>query len=118
MRTNKYRVAAKAERICDGIVFGSKAEMRRYAELKVATQGMAISGFTIQPTVKLTKHVKYRPDFMVLEKDGFHYEDVKGVWTQRFRVVVQLWREFGPAPLVILTRSREAWKRKVIEGKP
>ena len=57
-----------------------------------------------QPPVLLgPAHVLYVPDFLVIEPRGsWFFIDVKGVETQRFKVVKQLWAAHGPAPLHVI----------------
>lgn len=80
-RTNKYNAVRKD---VDGITFDSKAEARRYGELKLLKQAGEIRWFNRQPSFLL--HVdRYRPDFIICDKDGRIYvEDVKGMVTRAF----------------------------------
>ena len=45
----KYKVAPKIERTLDGIVFDSKREAARYADLKLAEKLGNIKNLTLQP---------------------------------------------------------------------
>ena len=114
MSYNKYRVAAKADRTCDGIVFDSKTEMQRYLELRLALRGRAIKSLKLQPRYPLVAGIVYVADFEVEDVDGIHAEDVKGFATTAFNMKRRLWKEFGPHPLVILKRSGKTWKREVV----
>lgn len=81
----------------DGHVFDSKAEAKRYEELKSLQAGGEIEGFTFQPSFLLPGNIRYRPDFMVKGKDGSVWvEDVKGVVTQAFRIKQRLWEHYYP----------------------
>ena len=81
----------------DGHVFDSKAEARRYNELKLLQAAGEIIGFTIQPSFILEKGIRYRPDFMICGKDGrIWVEDVKGVETKDFKIKKKLWEAKFP----------------------
>ena len=89
MRINKYR-NVKTE--IDGHVFDSKAECKRYNELKMLQNAGEIKGFALQPSFLLDKGIRYRPDFMVCGADGVLWvEDVKGMETKEFKIKRQLW---------------------------
>ena len=78
----------------DGIMFDSKAEARRYNELKLMKQAGEIKGFGLQPSFLLGKKIRYRPDFIVCGKNGKVWvEDVKGMETQAFKLKKKLWDE-------------------------
>lgn len=81
---NKYRAVKTA---VDGITFDSKAEARRYQELKLLKRAGEIQGFGIQPSFVLPGGIRYRPDFIVCDKNGRIYvEDVKGHETAAFKI--------------------------------
>lgn len=81
----------------DGHVFDSKAEARRYNELKLLQAAGEIIGFTIQPSFLLEEGIRYRPDFMICGKDGqIWVEDVKGVETKDFKIKKKLWEAKFP----------------------
>jgi hypothetical protein len=92
---NKYR-AKKTE--IDGIVFDSKAEARRYCELKMLEKVGEIAFLELQPKFELQKSyshpktgrkvraINYTADFRYheLASNLVVVEDVKGVKTQQF----------------------------------
>ena len=81
----------------DGITFDSKAEADRYCELKMLQAAGKIDGFGIQPSFVLADGVRYRPDFIVCDRNGRVWvEDVKGVETQAFRIKRKLWEQCYP----------------------
>ena len=81
----------------DGITFDSKAEARRYGELKLLEMAEEILGFGRQPSFVLPGNIRYRPDFIVCDKDGnIWVEDVKGVATKEFRIKQKLWEHAFP----------------------
>lgn len=91
---SKYR-NTKTE--MDGHIFDSKAEARRYSELKLLQQAGEITGFGIQPSFVLPGSIRYRPDFIVCGKAGeIWVEDVKGMQTQAFKLKQRLWQEAYP----------------------
>lgn len=64
--------------VFNGIRFASKAEMRRYADLRLLELTGKISGLEVQPTLELHAGVKYRGDFRYIENGVTVIEDVKG----------------------------------------
>ena len=86
---NKYR-NIKTE--VDGHKFDSKAEARRYNELKLLAAADEILGFGLQPSFTLPGGIRYMPDFIVCDKNGIVWvEDVKGMETQAFKLKQKLW---------------------------
>jgi hypothetical protein len=92
-KMTKYN-AVKTE--VDGFVFASKAEARRYSELKLLEMAGDIYNLTLQPIFSITvnnKHVgKYIADFQyqVSKTDKMIVEDVKGVKTPVYRLKKKL----------------------------
>ncbi len=98
----RYHVALPEERTMDGILFASKAEMRRYAELKILKRSGKIKDLTLQPRFELcpafVRHgIKYHPLYYVadfeyydVEKKRKVIEDVKGVETEVFKIKEKL----------------------------
>lgn len=83
----------------DGITFASKAEAKRYVELKQLQQAGHISELELQPTYELAPGVKfsgaaratpalrYRADFRYVDHLGQTIvEDVKGQPTEGYRI--------------------------------
>lgn len=87
MRRNKF---GNKKTEVDGIVFSSKREAGRYAELKLLERGRALSTLTLQPVFPLhvngLKIGKYVGDFQYVEGDSVVVEDVKGVRTAVFNL--------------------------------
>lgn len=95
---HKYN-AVKTE--LDGIKFPSKAEARRYSQLKLLKQSGEVIQFLRQVPFHLPGGVKYVCDFQVFWSDGrVTFEDSKGMATQMFlakkKMVEQLY-----APITI-----------------
>jgi len=93
-KPNKYRNAIT---MADGIRFDSKAEARRYRELKLMKHSDNISGFGLQPSFIIGPEIRYRPDFIVCDKQGKVWvEDVKGKETEAFVMKAKMFREKYP----------------------
>ena len=78
----------------DGIVFDSKAEARRYMELRLLEKANEISDLRLQYPFECTINEKkictYRADFDYYEGDQWVIEDVKGFATPVFRLKKKL----------------------------
>jgi hypothetical protein len=122
-RGNKYG----ARRAVDGNgrSYDSTAERDRAAELQLLEQAGEIRNLQAQPRVELEPMIFYKPDFAYEElpmawmrDDPAHatwrliHEDVKGVVTERFRLICKLWAIHGPGPLRITQRrsKREGFR--------
>ena len=87
--------------VVDGITFASKAEARRYGELKLLERGGVIRDLELQPEFKLfglgqTLVCKYVADFGYTEQGMLIVEDVKGIRTAVYRLKAKLFRDnFG-----------------------
>lgn len=85
----KFQVSRKEERTMDGIIFDSKGEMRRYAELKLAHKAGLLKEFIRQPSFPVqingTHFCTYTADFMYLpaDTDKWIIEDVKSSGTAK-----------------------------------
>lgn len=92
-KRNKYR-ARKIE--VDGITFDSKAEARRYGELRLLEQAREISGLELQPKFDIKVNDKkictWKGDFRYWcnRGRGWVLEDVKGVRTPVYRLKKKL----------------------------
>ena len=95
-KRNKYKVAGKADRTADGIVFASKREMNRYLELKLQEKAGAIRDLELQPRFDIRVNGKfcgfYKADFRyTLTSTGERkVEDVKGMPTPVYRLKKKL----------------------------
>ena len=86
----RIRVSSPALRTMDGITFASRAEMNRYATLKILERMGRIKDLELQPTYVLqpayirdgrkVQPLKYRADFRYLDTrdNRIIVEDVKG----------------------------------------
>lgn len=96
-RQSKYRAVPT---VVDGIRFASKAEARRYAELRLLEKAGHIRKIECQPRFKLTIHNQpictYVADFRYEEKSQvngtwwWRVEDVKGVKTPVYKLKAKL----------------------------
>ena len=114
-KPSKYR-AVKTEYM--GVLYDSRAEAKRAAELDMLVKTDSILWWIRQPPFTLgVPENKYRPDFLVVRHDGVHVEDVKGVRTAKFNRDVKLWRKYGPCPLHIVGKTFEIIFPERLEGK-
>ncbi len=98
-RRNKY---GNHKVVVDGISFASKAEAKRYGELKLLERAGEITKLELQPKFALvgigaTKICQYRADFSYQNTNGpLVVEDVKGCRTPVYRLKAKLFRDnFG-----------------------
>ena len=101
MRT-PYRKYRNVPTVVDGIRFASKAEAKRYLELKLLEQAGEVSGLERQHRYSLKgqdglKVAVYVADFDYLDADGNQVtEDVKGILTPAFKLKAKLFEaQFG-----------------------
>jgi hypothetical protein len=101
-RRNKYG----AKRATDGARwYASTAERDRAVELRQMEAVGLISALALQVPIRLAGSVTYRADFVYQEDGRLIVEDVKGVVTERFAVVCQLWPLWGEGVLRITARG-------------
>lgn len=84
----------------DGLQFDSRAEARRYGELRLLEQAGIIEGLVIHPVYELQPKfkrggkvihaVRYEADFAYTESGKQIAEDVKGALTDVFRLKMRL----------------------------
>lgn len=90
---SKYRAVRTA---VDGITFASKAEARRYGELKLLERAGKIHGLEVQPPFDLVvmgrKVGRYVGDFAYYDRATKRHvlEDVKGMRTPVYRLKAKL----------------------------
>lgn len=98
----RIRVAPKEERTLDGILFDSKAEMNRYAELRMLERAGIIAKLKLQPSFELLSNTgkergfSYRADFEYEEDGRRIVEDVKGHRTDVYKLKRKLFRAQYP----------------------
>ena len=102
-QNGRIRVSQKDDRTCDGMTFASKAEMRRYVELKMLEASGAIRDLVCQPSFVLQdsfdhkafgkiQKIVYRADFSYFDSNLGHIvvEDVKGYRTEVYKLKKKL----------------------------
>lgn len=101
MKRSKYNAI---KTVVDGVTFDSKAEAKRYCTLRLMWQAGELRWFSRQPSFLLPGNIRYRPDFIVSDKNGkIWVEDVKGFETPEFKLKKKLWDEtFQGLPLKIV----------------
>jgi hypothetical protein len=116
-RPHKYRAQATT---VDGIKFASKAEARRYGELKLLKQAGEISGLTTHPRYvlqegfrgrdgKMVRAITWKLDFGYREGAQEIVEDVKGgkaTQTEAFRIKRRLFLKRYPEIELRIIESR------------
>jgi Protein of unknown function (DUF1064) len=91
-KKGRIRVAPKEERALDGIVFDSRSEMNRYAELKMLERAGHIQDLQLQPRFLLQaatateRKMEYVADFSYVEAGATIVEDVKGLRTEVYKL--------------------------------
>ena len=95
IRPTKYRAK---KQVVDGITFASRAEARRYGELKILQQAGKVSDlqmqvpFVLAPAVLIrganrkSPALRYVADFVFVRDGARVIEDVKGALTQAYRI--------------------------------
>lgn len=111
----RIKVAPKEERTRDGITFASKAEMQRYAELRLMELAGKIKNLEVQPSFilqepymrdgKLIRGISYRADFRYYdhERGKRIVEDWKGMRTEVYRLKKKLLLKRYPDMIFIET---------------
>lgn len=94
-----------------GRCYDSKAEADRAATLQLLARANEISDLQYQVTHKLTlAELTYRADFVYRERGLLIVEDVKGVMTDRFRIIMRLWPHYGTGTLrIVKRRGQRGW---------
>lgn len=86
---NRFKVSAEADRTFEGIIFASKKEMMRYANLRLMERGGSISQLTCQPEFKVEINGQhfctYTADFKYFDTllDKWVIEEVKSTGTAK-----------------------------------
>lgn len=86
---NRFKVAPEADRTFEGIIFASKKEMMRYANLRLMERGGSISQLTCQPEFKVEINGQhfctYTADFKYFDTllDKWVIEEVKSTGTAK-----------------------------------
>lgn len=117
-RGNKYN-AVRSKSLVTKRWYDSGAE-RDFADVLQAREADGlIAEIVAQPVIELGPEgeIKYKPDFQYWEQKRLYpasggygktrqvWVDVKGVETERFRIIKRLWKYNGPGPLEIVKRK-------------
>lgn len=111
-RANKYRAVKTTQ---NGIIFDSKFEAKRHAQLQLQERVGQISGLRRQPKFDLwvtredgeqLKLCRYRGDFFYKQHDSFICEDSKGFETPVFKLKWKLAKFLFPEINFITTREK------------
>lgn len=82
----------------DGYTFASKAEARRYSELKLLKAAGEIISLGVQPSFVVAAGIRYVADFICTDRTGKVWiEDVKGFETQAFQLKKKLFEAAYPS---------------------
>jgi hypothetical protein len=113
-KENKYKAKKTA------LGFPSALEETHYADLLYREKARLVRNVERQVRVQLTPGVAWKCDFkcfdIALNREV--WEESKGVVTERFALIKQLWPDFGPGLLRIYKGSRgRVWCAEEIEGK-
>lgn len=90
--------------VVDGITFDSKAEAKRYGQLKILQRAGTISGLELQPKfvciINKKKVCTYKADFTYFENHVRVVEDVKGFKTATYRLKKKLVEACYPGTVI------------------
>ncbi|HUW32073.1 MAG TPA: DUF1064 domain-containing protein [Planctomycetota bacterium] len=101
---NEHSVSLWPEMACRR--FDSKLERARAEQLCALSRANEISDLQFQPHFELTTaRIGYRADFAYIESGRKVVEEVKGMETERWKIIRKLWRFYGPAVLRIYRRG-------------
>lgn len=95
IRLQSFKVKKSKYKNCpimiDGFRFQSKAEAKRYSELKILRRAGEIKYFLRQVPFHIEGGIKYLADFLIIWNNGeITIEDVKGFETQAFKTKKKL----------------------------
>lgn len=95
----------------DGIRFHSKAEARRYSELRLLERAGEITGLKLQERFDMIIEgvliCRYHADFSYSDRSGQRIvEDVKGVLTAEFRLKSKLMKALHKIEIQLIRASR------------
>lgn len=80
----------------DGKVYDSAREAKRHVELALMQKAGEIYGWAEQVTFLLPGGIKYRADFVILQRDGtFRVEHAKGMRTKEYQIKKKLMASIG-----------------------
>ena len=84
---NRFKVSPVEERTLGGIVFASKKEMKRYAELQLLQRAGEVQDLELQPAFRVSindeHYCTYTADFAYTEKGQRVIEELKSTGTAK-----------------------------------
>lgn len=84
---NRFKVSPEVERTIDGIVFASKKETKRYAELRLLERAGEVQDLELQPEFRVSindqHYCTYTADFAYTEKGERVIEELKSTGTAK-----------------------------------
>lgn len=105
-RFNKF---GSKKTIVDGITFHSRAEARRYKELKLLQKAGEIKNLCLQEEFKIYVNTvficTYISDFSYLEKSEYIIEDVKGIIAAHSAIKLKLFCALHPQFTLRITKN-------------
>ena len=106
-KKNKYN-AKKIFR--QGRWWYSTGEYYRACELQILERVGEISDLKYQVKYELSRaRVKGKIDFAYIENGERIMEDFKGCRTERFKIIVVLWKVYGPCPLRVTKKKGKSY---------
>lgn len=110
---SKYR---NSPTVVDGVTFASKAEARRYSELKLSEKAGQIASLKVHPEFYLEVNgvqiCKYVGDFGYYANGRYVLEDVKGVRTAVYQLKKRLMLACLAIPIVEVPVRSATWTRR------
>jgi hypothetical protein len=99
---------------CDGYTFDSKAEMRRYLDLRILQRAGKIRDLVLQPSYSIDTGI-YTADFRYVDASGVvHVEDVKGMRTDACNLRLKLMAKLGVLVELVTEQSHpQYWRSHV-----
>lgn len=115
---NKYNAKRiKKSEATDGYSFASGGEFALYNILKLRVLSGEIKNLKVQDTCYLTKaRIIYKPDyrFDYTSTNETVWAEYKGVFTDAFKIKLNLWRYYGPGKLELWVAGYKGPKLKEI----
>lgn len=101
----------------NGVWYDSKAEALWARDLDYRMRDGEVLEWHRQTKVQVGPQITTVVDFSVRDRNGWHYEEVKGgIETPKFKMVRRWWPKYGSAPLWICKRQRNKWSVEKLEG--
>lgn len=94
--------------------YDSKLERNYHGHLILRERAGEIEDLQQWPSVELLPGIRYKPDFFYRECRTKReiWVDTKGVIGERYRIIVKLWRLFGPGVLMEVRAKGAGWIKK------